>query len=326
MKAFIILNPASGKQASEPINEAINRYFTNSHIDYEIYETKKDDKPGDIVRKRLTEGFDLVIAAGGDGTVSAVIDGLIGSHAALAIIPAGTENLLARDLTLPLEIEKAVEIIAGPHKFRKIDAMRIGERAYILNVSLGISASVISGTTPKSKSRFGRIAYVWTGISKIFTFRNRYLVVTIDGKVHTVRAIEASISNCGLLSKVLYPKGPDVRIDDGHLDVYIMSLKTLLDYPRYLFEMITRRPSKRLSHFINSEKSVSIRSRVPLPVQADGDIIGTTPIEVELLAGELTVLVPEKSMDISDKNLDRERVRLQYLPGFAQTGRIKARQ
>jgi diacylglycerol kinase (ATP) len=323
MKAIVILNPASGKKTGEPINEAVKRYFTGSNIDYEIYETKKDDKPGDIVRARLKDGFDLVVAAGGDGTVSAVIDGLVGSPAALAIIPSGTENLLARDIAVPLEIEKAVELITGPHKFRKIDSMRIGKRAYILNVSLGISAAVISGTTPKSKSRFGRIAYLWTGILKIFTFRNRYLVVTIDGKVHTVRALEASISNCGLLSKVLYPKGPEVRIDDGHVDVYIMSLKTLLDYPLYLFARITGRPAKRLSHFINCEKSISIRSKIPLPVQADGDIIGTTPIEVEVLAGALTVLVPEKPLDISDKDVDQERVRSQYLPAFARTGRRK---
>jgi diacylglycerol kinase (ATP) len=323
MKIFIVLNPAAGKNAREPIREAISRHFISPKIDYEIYETIKGEKPGDIVRNRLRDSFDLIVAAGGDGTVSAVIDGLVGSSIPLGIIPSGTENLLARDLILPLEIEKAVELIAGAHKFRKIDAMRIGKRAYILNVSLGISASVISGTAPKNKSRFGRIAYVGTGILKIFTFRNRYLVVTIDGKVHTVRALEASVSNCGLLSKVLYPKGPDVSIDDGHLDVYIMSLKTLLDYPRYLLEMITGRPSKHLSHFINSEKSVSIRSKVPLPVQADGDIIGTTPIEVELLAGEVTVLVPEKPMDIAEKDLDRERIRSQYLTGLAQTGRRK---
>ena len=289
MKAFIVLNPASGKNARETIREAISRYFTSSQIDYEIYETVKGDKPGDIVRARLSDGFDLVVAAGGDGTVSAVIDGLVGSSVPLGIIPAGTGNLIARELNVPLEIEAAVALIAGAHKFRKIDAMRIGKRVYVLNVSLGISASVIGGTTRKNKSRFGPIAYVGTAMLKIFTFRNRYLAVAVDGKANKYRAVEVTISNCGILSKMLYPMGPDVSIDDGHLDVWILSSKTLLDYPRYLFEMITRRPAKHLSHFINSERSVSIRSRVPLPMQADGDIIGTTPVQVEVLAGALTV-------------------------------------
>jgi diacylglycerol kinase (ATP) len=323
MKVFIVLNPAAGKNAGESIREAISRYFTSSQIDYEIYETQKGDKAGDIVRARLRDRLDLVVAAGGDGTVSAVTDGLVGSSVPLGIIPSGTGNLIARELNIPLEIEDAVALIAGAHILRKIDAMRIGKRVYGLNISIGISASVIGGTTPENKNRFGRIAYLGTAILKIFTFKSQYLTVAIDGKKHAYRAVEVTISNCGILSKILYPKGPEVRIDDGHLDVWILSAKTLQDYPRYLFQMITRRPAKNLSHFINSERSVSIRSRVPLPVQADGDIIGTTPIQVDVLAGALTVLVAEIPVPIPDTDLDRNQVLSQYLSGFAQINRQK---
>jgi len=317
-KALIILNPAAGKNAREPVLEAMSRYFTSSQINYEIHETIKGDKLGDFVRARLGDGFDLVVAAGGDGTVSAVIDGMVGTSIPLGIIPAGTGNLIARELNVPLEIEDAVALIAGNHKIRKIDAMRIGKRTFVLNVSVGISASVIEGTTRNNKNRFGRLAYLGTAIIKIFTFRNRYLAVAIDGKTRTYRAVEVTISNCGILSKMLYPRGPDVRIDDGHLDVWTLSSKTFRDYPRYLFEMITRRPAKDLSHFRNSEKNVSIRSRIPLPVQADGDIIGTTPVEVEVLPGMLTVLVAEKPVPLPDDDLDRNRVMSQYLSGFPQ--------
>jgi diacylglycerol kinase (ATP) len=322
-KTFIVLNPAAGKNAREPIREAISRYFISPQIDYEIYETIKGDKPGDIVRARLIDNFDLVVAAGGDGTVSAVIDGLVGSSVPLGIIPAGTGNLIARELNIPLEIEDAVALIAGAHRFRKIDAMRTGKRVYVLNASLGISASVAGGTTRENKNRFGRIAYLGTAILKIFTLRNRYLAVAIDGKTQTCRAVEIAIFNCGLIVKMLYPKGPDVRIDDGHLDVWIVSLQTVLDYPRYLFEMITGRPAKHLSHFINSEKSVSIKSKVPLQVQADGDIIGTTPVEFEVLRGAVTMVVAEKPVPLLDQDLDRNRVKSQYLSGFAQARRRK---
>ena len=317
-KAFVVLNPASGKNAREPIIQAIGRHFASSQIEYEIYETVKGDIAGDIVRARLGEGFDLVVSAGGDGTVSAVIDGLVGSTIPLAIIPAGTGNLIARELNVPLEIEAAAALIAGVHKFRKIDAMRIRNRVYILNISVGISASVISGTTHKNKSRFGRIAYVGTAFLKIFTFRRRHLAVAVDGKTDTYRAVEVTISNCGILSKILYPKGPDVSIDDGHLDIWILNAKAFLDYPLYLFQMLTRRPAKHLSHFISSQKSVSISSRVPLPVQADGDIIGTTPIEVDVLSGAVTVLVPENPVPEEGQDLDRERIMLEYFPGYSQ--------
>jgi diacylglycerol kinase family enzyme len=87
--------------------------------------------------------------------------------------------------------------------------------------------------------------------------------------------------------------------------------------------MITGRPAKHLSHFINSEKSVSLRSKVPLPVQADGDIIGTTPVEFEVLPGALTVVVGGKPVPLLDQDVDRNRVKSQYLSGFAQAGRRK---
>ena len=295
-KVFILLNPASGKKAAEPIRAAILRYFTNSQFDFEIYETKKEDRLGDIVRARLKDKFDMVVAAGGDGTVSAVMDGLVGTSVPLGIIPAGTGNLLAHELNIPLEIEEAAALIAGIHNSRKLDAMKIGKRIYFLNVSLGVSAAVVSDTTPKNKRRFGRLAYLWNVIIKLFTLRRRYLTVSIDSKALKYRAVEVAVFNSGILAKTLYPKGPDIRIDDGHLDVWILSIQTILDYPRYLFQMVTGRPAKRLSHFINAEKAVAIKSRISLQVQADGDIIGTTPIEVEVLAGALSVLVPEKPL------------------------------
>jgi len=255
MKVFIVLNPASGKNAESPIRDSITGYFAGFQIEYEIYETRKEDRPGDIVRARLKNPIDIVVAAGGDGTVSAVIDGLVGSSVPLGIIPAGTANLIARDLNIPLEIEGAIALIAGAHTFKKIDAMRINKRVYILNASLGISASVIGSTTRKNKSRFGRLAYVAVAILKIFTLRRRSLSVAIDGNKLNYRAIEVEILNCGILGNVLYPMGPDVRIDDGHLDVWVLSVETLQDYPRYLFAMLLGRPPKRLSHFINSEKA-----------------------------------------------------------------------
>jgi YegS/Rv2252/BmrU family lipid kinase len=294
MKVLVILNPASGKKTAAPIKEAINTQFKDAKIEFEIYETKKEDNIGDIIRARLQNKFDLVVAAGGDGTVSAVINGVVGTAIPLGIIPAGTGNLLAHELDIPLEIKDAVALIAGIHKLRKIDAMRIGKRAYILNISLGASAAVVNDTSPENKKRFGRIAYFWTVLSKLFTLRQRYLTVSVDGKALKYHAIEVAIFNSGNIVKTLYPKGPDIRLDDGYIDVWIMGIQTILDYPQYLFEMITGKPAKRLSHFIKAGKTVSVKSRISLPVQADGDIFSTTPIEVEVMPAALTVVVGEK--------------------------------
>jgi len=294
MKVLVILNPASGKNTIELIREAVTRQFTISKIAFEIYESKREDNLGDIVRARLKDGFELVVAAGGDGTVSKVINGLVGTHIPLGIIPAGTANLLAQELKVPLSIEDAIALIIGRHEFKKIDVMKIGHRVYDLNVSSGLSATVVSNTTPENKSRFGFFAYVWMTIVKLFTLKDHYFVVTVDGKTLKYRAAEIAIFNCGIIAKSLYPQGPDILIDDGHLNVWVLNAKTIQDYPWYLFQMITRRPAKHLSHFVTAEKTISIKSDVPVPVQADGDIIGMTPVEIEVLPGAIEVIVPEK--------------------------------
>jgi diacylglycerol kinase family enzyme len=172
--------------------------------------------------------------------------------------------------------------------------MKIGTRVYDLNVSSGLSATVVSNTTPENKSRFGFFAYVWMTIVKLFTLKDHYFVVTVDGKTLKYRAAEIAIFNCGIIAKSLYPQGPDILIDDGHLNVWVLNAKTIQDYPWYLFQMITRRPAKHLSHFVTAEKTISIKSDVPVPVQADGDIIGMTPVEIEVLPGAIEVIVPEK--------------------------------
>jgi diacylglycerol kinase family enzyme len=101
-----------------------------------------------------------------------------------------------------------------------------------------------------------------------------------------------------MLAKMLYPKGPEIRIDDGRLDVFVLGIRTIREYPRFVVGILAGRPADFVSRYIGVERRVTIRSDVPLPVQADGDIIGTTPIEVELLPGAVTVLVPEEDPNV----------------------------
>jgi diacylglycerol kinase (ATP) len=299
MKAFIVLNPAAGYNAREQVLESISSHFAMAGIEYAVYETAREDKPGDIVRDRLAkETFDFVVAAGGDGTVSQVIDGLAGSSIPLGIIPVGTGNLLARDLGLPLKIDQAVALIAGAHANRKIDTMSINNRVCVLNASLGNSAKVTLDTTSQNKNRFGRLAYIWEALRNLFKMKFRHITVEIDGNSVLYRAVEVAVFNSGMLAKTLYPMGPDVCIDDGHLDVWIVSVQTILDYPVYLFSMIKGRPSKHLSHFISANVCIKVKSSIPLPVQADGDIIGVTPLEIAVLPGAVTVFVPQGSSPI----------------------------
>jgi len=288
MKALVILNASAGKgDTGAAVRKALAARLGAS--DYEVHETQKGEDPGAVVRERLRDGVDTVVAAGGDGTVSAIVDALHGSSIRLGIIPVGTGNLIARELNIPTDIDKAVELIAGSPRAMKMDAMKIGDRHYVLNAGVGASAEVIANTTRGDKKRFGRLAYHVTAF-RIFRFRPRPMDITVDGTTQSYRAVEVSISNCGILAKALYPKGPDIRSDDGHVDIWILGMKTFWDYVGYVVGSIFGRPAK--AEFFTAEKNVVIKSRVPLTTQADGDVIGTTPLTLEVLPGALTVLVP----------------------------------
>jgi YegS/Rv2252/BmrU family lipid kinase len=290
MKALVILSAVAGK-GSNGIRDAISQQFGRANIECEIRETARGDKPEEIVRSRRGE-FDLVVAAGGDGTVSCAFDGLHGSSIPLGIIPTGTGNIVAREFKIPTDIDGAIALITGAHHLKKIDAMRIEDRVYVLNAGVGINAVVVARTTRKSKQRLGRLAYLATTLG-MFRIRPRTMDITIDGITRTHRAVEVAISNCGTIARAVYPTGPDIRADDGHLDVWILEMEKVSDYVRYLVGIVFgRRPNAK---FFTASRQVTIQSRRPLTAQADGDLIGNTPLEVEVLAEALTLVVPAES-------------------------------
>jgi diacylglycerol kinase family enzyme len=292
MKALVIISPGAGKGDHGAVRETIARQFDATRIEYEIHELLGADKPGEFVRARLGDGFDLVVAVGGDGTVSGAFDGLHGSSIPLAIIPTGTGNLIAREFGIPTTLEDAVALLTGTPRSMRIDAMKIGERVYVLNAVVGISAAVSAGTTRKSKRRLGRLAYSCNGRQDVPI---RAALARCYGRLarNAYRAVEVAISNCGILAKTLYPNGPEILSDDSHIDICILGMSTRLDYVRYLLGIISGRRAK--AQFLAAEKTVAITSRFPLTAQADGDIIGTTPLNAEVLPGALTVLVPPQS-------------------------------
>ena len=295
-KALVVLNPSSGTAGGDKAEEALKGYLDKANLKYEIILTKKDENVGEVIRGRLKEGFDLVVAAGGDGTVSAVIDGLMKTSIPLSILPMGTGNLLAKELNIPLKIEDAVGVISSSPRSKKIDVMKIDKRIFVLNASVGYSPIILRSTTASEKNRFGNLAYFVNAIMHLFRLRLRGYEITVDGKVDTSRAVECMVFNAGAVARILYPKGPDVNLYDGHLDVWVLTLKTFLDYFRYPFYAAIGRPGKLLPPMLSAEHSVSIKSKRSMLIQADGDIIGKTPVEIEIIPGALTVLVPEEKI------------------------------
>ncbi len=291
MKTLIIVAPT----VDALTRETLRRCFAATPLAFEVVETLPGDPIAEIVQGRLGEGFGRVVAVGGDGTVAAVAHALAGGDVPLGIVPAGTGNMVARELGIPLAVEEAVALLAGPSQTRRIDAMRINGRIFLLNAGVGINAETIDQTSRLGKSLFGRSAYFGTAVWHVLKAKPQRLEVTIDGVTRTFQATDVAISNCGILAKALNPNGPDIRADDGQIDVCILCMKSPLEYPWYYFlRWIAPKRVNKIIHEIVVRKSVTVRSGVPISVQADGDIIGTTPVTVEVLPTALSVLVPDK--------------------------------
>jgi len=290
---FVILNPVAGKSDASAIRRALEHRFVSGTWAYEVYETTGEERIADVVRAALDRGFDMFVAAGGDGTVSGVASGLARRGIPMGIIPVGTGNALARELGIPVSIEGALALLTERHDTVDIDAIRTGDRFFVLNLGVGISALTMRDTERQDKRQFGVIAYIWTGVSKLFGVQPHRFTVEVDGQTVRVHASEIAVANSGAMGDPSFRWGPDVRLDDGRLDVCIVRARTAIDYLRVTRAVLLgqQRRSPNI-HCLSAERNVSISSDRPLPVQADGELIGHTPVQMELVPGAVRVIVP----------------------------------
>jgi diacylglycerol kinase (ATP) len=294
-RVFAILNPAAGGFDADQINKALIEHFVTEERELEVYQMDIDGQENlsQIARDALDGGFDIVVTAGGDGTVSGVIGGLAGTKHPLGILPVGTVNTLARDLDIPLHLDQALALLTGDHKIKCVDLMQVGDRFFVLNVSVGISSLTMVNTEQAAKRRFGQAAYLRQGLKWLTGFQPQRFRVTVDGQSSQWRASEVVAANSGLLGMAPLRWGPQVHLDDGQLDVCIVYARTVPGYFRLIWEAMTGRQRQDPKvHYMRAEHSVAINTDYPLPVQGDGEYLGETPVRVQVVPNALRVVVP----------------------------------
>jgi diacylglycerol kinase (ATP) len=295
-KVFIIFNPKAGKKdQADEVRAALTSHFAPPRWTPEIYETTGEEDVTAICRSACERGASLVIAAGGDGTLVGVANGLVHSPVPLGILPLGTGNDLARALLIPLKLDDAVELLVGDHAVLEVDALQVGERHFFSNVSVGITSEMIDGTKSADKKLFGRLAYVFAMVKRSSIFRLHRYTLTLDGQPQSLRAAEVLISNNTLLERPPFLFGPPETLGDGQLEVYVVTARTLGDYMRLVWDLLRRpgKPAAKLSHWaVKHSARIEAVRRSPL-VQADGDMIGHTPVEIRLVPNAIHVITPK---------------------------------
>jgi YegS/Rv2252/BmrU family lipid kinase len=291
---FVILNPVAGTSDSAAVRATLEQYLATNGRQLTIYETTgaDDEDVYALVRTALADGADLIVAAGGDGTISQVADALEGSTVPLGIVPAGTANVMAEVLGVPTDIEAAIALLAEDLITTQVDGMRVGNQLSLLHVSVGIASLMQRDTSRDLKRRFGRLAYLAVAVRWIFDFQPQRFMLVADGKRRRISASQVLIANGGAVGQPPLSWGPHIEPDDGIIDICIINARTLRDYLAVAWAGLSgrRRVDQRL-RYLKARERISINTKPPLPVQLDGEVIGETPVQIEVVPGAVRCVV-----------------------------------
>ncbi len=256
------------------------------------YEVPKSRKAPAKVRKALKNGADLVFAWGGDGMVQQCAQALAGSGAVLAILPAGTANLLALNLGIPKDLPEAVRIGLSGRR-RALDLGVVNGEHFAVMAGVGFDAEMIGDVDGQMKRRFSRLAYLWTGLRATGHDGTR-MRIKVDGS--TWFGGDATCVLLGNVGRIMggIPAFDRASPDDGWLDVGVATAQGPVQWARTLGRMTVSDSERSPFVQVTRGKKIAIKLSAPRRYELDGGARGRTRrIKARVAPGALTVCVPE---------------------------------
>jgi diacylglycerol kinase (ATP) len=294
----VIFNPVKVPDVDalrELVDARVRELDPDGHtVDVSWVETTVADPGSGQARAAAEAGSTLVIAVGGDGTVTACAGALAGTEVALGIVPAGTGNLLARNLGIPLQFDGAIDVAIGGVD-RRIDVLQSDDETYVVMAGMGLDAAMIRDTDDGLKERIGWLTYLGgAGRAIRGTPRQKY-TVTLDNGASVIqqRGVGVVVANVGGLTGGLTLL-TDARPDDGRFDVLILSpRKRFGHWASMLAHVVLRRLHDDARVQITQAKQVTITVDEAAPVEFDGEHRGDRrELSVTVRPGALIVRCP----------------------------------
>lgn len=304
--ACLIFNPVAGQGNSEQDLIDIKSHL-EPEFELDVRFTTKEVDGAELARQAIERGAEVVIASGGDGTVSAVVGALIGSDIVLGAISRGTANAFANALGIPDTIEAACQtILAGAT--RKVDAGMCNDKPMILLAGIGFEAETVEDADREAKDRLGVLAYVLSGLRQLREFTRFTAKIETEDKIITVEASAVTIANAAPPSSVLAHGTAGVIYDDGLLDITILAPQTKAGAIATSIQLLQSAGNEEAVEregvgYLRS-KWVKVTTDPPQKVVLDGEIIGEIPIEVRCIPEGLTVFVPIEPEVQPEEKLD----------------------
>lgn len=296
-RVLLIANPRARRAGPGPVRAVVDVLVGAGWM----VEAVTSGSPGDTRRlagDAATDGWDVLAVMGGDGTVVEALTPLVGTELPVAIVPAGTGNLLAGNLGIPLSPVAAARLIPAG-RARRLDLGRAdladGSHHFAIAAGAGFDARVMAATHPSRKRRLGKLAYFATAAVLARRLRSVPHVLTVDGERRELEAAQVIVANVGeLVPNLIRPRLP-ILPDDGLLDLIVVTAGGPIEGLLGSWEAVSHpaageHPGGRL--FRARVREVRVEANPPQPVELDGDVRGTTPFAVSVVPAAVSIIVP----------------------------------
>ncbi|GAC1318841.1 MAG: diacylglycerol kinase family protein [Thermoleophilaceae bacterium] len=286
-RMLVIVNPYATTVSDRLRNLVV--YALQSRYSVEAIDTEARGHATQITREAASEGYDLVVAFGGDGTVNEAANGLAGSETPLTCLPGGSTNVFCRTLGIPADVVDATEHLlrmADEFRPRRVDTGRVNGRRFVFASGIGLDASVVErvDSHPRLKSRLGEYYFTWAALS---SFNRRYLIrpprLRIVGAGKQVEGVTVIVQNSDpytYFGRFPIRIAPGAALDSGSLSLAILTRATPLSLPAIIPRVFAGRPAAlaRHRHVETFEAigsfAVEATDGRTLPLEVDGDFIG----------------------------------------------------
>jgi YegS/Rv2252/BmrU family lipid kinase len=294
-RSRIIANPLAGGAHSAQFTTALREvaeWLSEHEMPTELRCATSAANATELAREAVERGMDLVIAAGGDGTINDCIQALAGTSVALGVLPHGTVNVWARELGISFDLVQAREALLRGQR-RRVDLGQAGTRYFLLMAGIGMDAEIVRRVEQNWLKRYGlkMVDFVATAGTLGLIHPSEPMKLRIDGKRRTIPALMVLVSNTRLYGGAL-SFTPEAIVDDGLLNLAVIPGRTLGQRLRVFVAALAHRnvPAPTVRYYQCRTARLEAASHVP--VQVDGEIIGELPMTFRVIPQALTVLVP----------------------------------
>ncbi|SKC88919.1 diacylglycerol/lipid kinase family protein [Maledivibacter halophilus] len=289
-KYLFVVNPVAGKGRTVEIIPKIKESFDKDNIQYEVKITSQRGEGEKIVREGIDKGYTHIISVGGDGTAYEVVNGIRREKIVLGILPAGTGNDFARMINMPKDHDEILKVLKMG-KTKRVDIGMVNNRYFLNCSSVGIDAEIVKETEAIKQYVSGPLAYL-IGVFKTLTkYKNKEVEIFIDNK-----KIKRNIELVAVSNGKYYGGGmkinPMADFHDGLLDICLVNKINKIKFASLFFTVFKGQHIRFQEVEIFRGKEVKILGDKSLLLNADGDIIGNIPAEINIQKTRIDVIFP----------------------------------